>query len=261
MDPGDWWWNCVRGFWAIVKGANLKFDSHSRDCLAVAIKVDVASLPHSFWPTKTRLIYPRRLQYIFSFRSLRPRQPTRKLEPENISNQIKRIKWWKNIPHQKNALLSRASDDKPNHPCLAFVRFILSRPISKSQCVCFACGGAKQKPRVRSLKITAFTPYRFRLISVPSATRHLVFLSLSLLLLATMRGTMLKKLLICDCKTKKKAKINRELIGFIHEISTHNWCLVLKLKFAYLWMERSGSRRVEVHFINQQRLLISKKWL
>jgi hypothetical protein len=37
----------MRGFWLIVKGANLKFDSRSRDCLAIAIKVDVASLPNS----------------------------------------------------------------------------------------------------------------------------------------------------------------------------------------------------------------------
>jgi hypothetical protein len=60
-----------------------------------------------------------------------------------------------------------------------------------------------------------------------------------------MRGTMLKKLLICDCKTKKKAKINRELIGFIHEISTQ---LVLGFEIEICifmngveWKQESGS--------------------
>lgn len=38
---------------------------------------------------------------------------------------------------------------------------------------------------------------------------------------------MLKKLLIYDCEKAKKAKINRELIGFIHEKFTHN----LRLSF------------------------------
>lgn len=62
-----------------------------------------------------------------------------------------------------------------------------------------------------------------------------------------MRGPLtadFEKLLIYDCEEKKKRK-STALIGFIHEINVEH-CLMLKSKFAYLWMEW----KFEIHFVS-----------
>lgn len=98
-----------------------------------------------------------------------------------------------------------------------------------------------------------YTPHRFRLILEPSAAAPGFFSFLARLCVGR-TPSMLKKLLIYDCEKAKKAKINRELIGFIHEKSTHKLDFEIKI---CIFM--NGSRRSGSPLHRQRRLLISKK--